>query len=367
MTAEKREDEKSMGYKDNPFTIGYGDIPEKYIERTMQENQIMDTFLSEKPSTKTYILTGIRGSGKTVTMAKVASVIEKLSGWTVIRLTTETDMLLDLEAELAKNPLIHELYEKPEFKLVLPVFEASRHNDAPTGVHIANIRSILKVMQKLQKRLLIVIDEAVNTSTMREFIQAYQTYVSERLPVFLLMTGLFENVDALQNEKNMTFLTRAPRIALQPLKIRNIADIYKEVFDINIAEATRMAEYTKGYPYAFQLLGYVKWLYPRESDEVILNRYDEMLEDYSYTKIWSDLSELDRKVFWAISQSSGGKVEEIREMIGMDSNKFTVYRNRLLKKGLVSSPSYGVLKLTIPRFDVFLKNNNMDDPFTLFF
>ena len=46
-----------------------------------------------------------------------------------------------------------------------------------------------------------------------------------------------------------------------------------------------MARFTKGYPYAFQTLGYLKWEnnFPLEKLEP---EFDSMMEDFVYEKIW---------------------------------------------------------------------------------
>ena len=345
-----------MGFIDNPFTIGFGDMPNNYITRTYQEYQIIDTFRAEKPSTKAYLITGVRGTGKTVLLSRVAKVFEEMEGWIVVRLTTETNMLEALEAELAKNSLIHTLYSKPEVTLNLTAVNVKLGSTAPTGTHISNIREILRVTTGMKKRLLLIVDEAVNTANMRAFLQAFRDYVSENLQVYILMTGLYMNIGALENAKNMTFLTRTPRVDLASLKMDQIAKIYEKEFNISSENAEEMAAYTSGYPYAFQLLGYIRWLNKEESMDKILSEYDEMLEEYSYDKIWSELSDTDKEAVKAIAQSETGKVEEIRKIADMDSNFFNVYRKRLLKTGIVKSPEHGVLKLSLPRFDVFIKN-----------
>ena len=49
------------------------------------------------------------------------------------------------------------------------------------------------------------IDEAVCNDTMKEFVSLFQIYMRQDLPVFLLMTGLYENIYELQNEKRSHF------------------------------------------------------------------------------------------------------------------------------------------------------------------
>ena len=87
----------------------------------------------------------------------------------------------------------------------------------------------------------------------------------------------------------------------------------------------------------------------------VLAEYDTYLEDYVYEKIWSELSGKDKKILAAMCAEDPVKVRTIREKLGMTSNDFTVYRNRLLKKGIVSSPEYGYLTFTLPRFREFVQ------------
>ena len=99
------------------------------------------------------------------------------------------------------------------------------------------------------------------TENIKEFISQVQIYIREDYPVFLLMTGLFENVFDLQNEKTMTFLYRAPKIELQPLSISLIAANYGKIFSLGESEALDMAKATNGYPFAYQALGIGRLIY----------------------------------------------------------------------------------------------------------
>ena len=78
-------------------------------------------------------------------------------------------------------------------------------------------------------------------------------------PVYLLMTGLYENIYNLQNEKTLTFLYRAPKISLQPLNAGAVVSSYSNTFNISDEKAREMYTLTKGYPFAFQVLGYLCW------------------------------------------------------------------------------------------------------------
>ena len=48
-------------------------------------------------------------------------------------------------------------------------------------------------------------------------------------------------------------------------------------------------------------------------------------------------------------------MKNIRELLGMKAELFSVYRDRLKRKGVVSTEQYGHLTLVLPRFDEFVK------------
>lgn len=113
----------------------------------------------------------------------------------------------------------------------------------------------------------------------------------------------------------------------------------QDIFGLTTDEALSMAGATMGYPFAFQVLGYLCWI-KKEKWQNLLPLYDTYPEDYVYEKIWSELSQKDQAVLTAMSSTSSGKVEDIRSLVGMPSNNFTTYRSRLIRKGLIISPSY---------------------------
>ena len=55
-----------------------------------------------------------------------------------------------------------------------------------------------------------------------------------------------------------------------------------------------------------------------------------------------------------MTQIKSKKVKDIREVLNSKSNDFSVYRTRLIRKGVVYSPSYGELDFTLPLFDKFV-------------
>ena len=157
------------------------------------------------------------------------------------------------------------------------------------------------------------------------------------------MAGLYDNISNLQNEKSLTFLYRAPKIFLEPLSVPAMTTSYRTVFELPPKEAASMARLTKGYPFAFQILGYLKWENGGTVDD-ILPKFDEELTVYAYEKIWSELSELDRKIVYIISQGIN-KTGDIRESLGVSPQLLNTYRKRLMERGVVDGSRHGELTL----------------------
>lgn len=197
---------------------------------------------------------------------------------------------------------------------------------------------------------------------MKIFASAYQIFLREKLPIYLLMTGLYENVKELKDEKNLTFLYRTPSINLDPLSIYWVAFNYETTLKVDEATAKKMAQLTKGYSFAFQALGYSTFEQNGFNNKT-LKQYKTILFDYSYKKIWSELSIQDRKVVYGIAKSKDGLYGNILKELNIDKNHLNPYRKRLLDKGIVVCPERGRLVFTLPYFNEFSIETYEDDSY----
>lgn len=340
----------------NPYSMVFGKEPQLFVSRTVYENQIINDFCAENPPFQAYLLTGVRGSGKTVTMTEIAGKFRQNNDWIVVELNPDRDLLNALAANLSSNHKLAAMFREAKLNLsVLGLGVEISGVAAITDVEVA-LHEMIASLQKHGKKLLITIDEVANTPNIRVFASAFQIMVRLNLPVFLLMTGLYENIDDIQNEKNLTFLYRAPKIEMKALNIGAIAQKYANTLPLHENQALEMAHMTKGYPFAFQVLGYLTW--NNQGDyQSILPEYRQYLEEYVYEKIWSELSAGDKKVAAAIARCETSKIKDIRKILEMDSNQFNPYRKRLLKKGIIDGTSYGEVKFTLPYFERFIIEN----------
>ena len=313
----------------NPFTLTFGRSPLESVDRPVQINEIIENFTADTINQQMFIITGVRGSGKTVMMTEISHKLRENDDWVVIELNPATDLLSAMLSKLNSDNICAGLIKSA--KLDLSFFGFG-------------------------KRLLITIDEMTNSEYMKVFAGAFQIFVRQELPVFLLGTGLYENIEELQNEKSLTFLYRAPKIQLKPLNNAAIINKYKTIFNISPEKAAQMAGLTKGYPFAFQVLGYLTWNNDGDYNG-ILGEYEQYLSEFVYDKIWSELSQKDRMVAKGIADIKSGKIKEIRDAIGMETNEFNPYRKRLIRKGIVSVEKRGYVYFTLPLFEEYVIEN----------
>ncbi len=340
----------------NPYTLVFGKEPAQAISRASQSVEIMENFCREEPSQQIYMITGVRGTGKTVFMTDISRKMRRKKNWIVVELNPERNLLESLAAKLSSEDDLAKIFQSARINLSFFGIGLEVTGTAPVTDIETALTKMLESLKKHGKRVLIVIDEVVSTPDMRVFSSAFQIFIRQDLPVFLLMTGLYENINALQNEKSLTFLYRAPKMELAPLNIGAVARNYQKTFQLDDSSALKMAKLTRGYSFAFQVLGYFTWENQGKVDG-ILDDYRQYLEDYVYEKIWAELSRGDRRILFGIAQSETGKISEIRDILQMETNQFNPYRKRLIKRGIINGDVRGYVYFVLPLFEQFVLEN----------
>jgi len=341
----------------NPYSIIFGSEPDQMISRITQREQVLRSFQAKTLSQMVYMITGVRGMGKTVFMTEIADQLRKQSEWIVVELNPERDMLTELASKLSSEHKLAKIFKAAKINLSAWGFGLEVSGTVPITDIDTALERMLESLKKEGKKILITIDEVTNSRQMKVFAGSFQIFLRRKLPLCLLMTGLYENIHSLQNEKNLTFLYRAPRIDLKPLNIGNIASSYKRVFDLDDEASLSMARLTNGYSFAFQVLGYFTWENNCIFDDSVFDLYKQYLDDYVYEKIWSELTRTDRKILYALAQTPSGRVSDVRELAGMTTNNFNPYRQKLIKKGLLNGDEWGYIRFVLPLFDRYVLEN----------
>ena len=347
-----------MSNSNNPYTLMFGKQPVQNIPRLVEMNEVLDSFLNEPANQQIYMITGIRGCGKTVFMTEVAGELKKRKEWEVLELSTSQNLLASMAEALTRENRFTQ-FLKRGIGVSIAGFGVQLDSSKNSSSPLIAIKETLDALKNHKKKLLICIDEVISNDYMKEFASIFQILIREDYPIYLLMTGLFDNINDLRNEKNLTFLYRAPEIRMKALNIKTIADNYQKIFQITDKQASEMAKLTRGYSFAFQVLGYFTYRHEGNYNDAI-SEFRQYLEDYVYEKIWSELSNMDRKFMFAVACSESGKAKEIKDKLGWENNKYTPYRNRLIKKMLINGDEYGYIKITLPLFEEYIMRTYED-------
>lgn len=339
----------------NPFSMTFGIEPNNYISRQEVKDKIISEFTSDNPSNYVYLLTGVRGCGKTVLLSNLSEEFKTMKNFIVVDPFNKTNILESIASQLYENKEVKRIFIKRQISFSFHGIALSITGDKPVSSVVALLIEMLDVIKTEGKKVLITIDEADNSPEMKEFVETYQSLLRYKYPVMLLMTGLFENISKLQENKSLTFLYRAPKIFLEPLNKRSLAISYCELLKVDIETAISYATMTKGYAYAYQTLGYlIHQSEEKKLTDSILLEFDRVMYDYVYDKIFSELTQIEKNIVLSMKSNDPIPVSTICQNTELSINKFSVYRDRLIKKGVLFTPSYGYLEFALPRFNEFL-------------
>ncbi len=349
----------------NPFTTTFSKAPENTYIATNKTDEILENFSYQNPSESVYKITGVRGSGKTVILAKVEeelrSDFNKEKGWLVFDLNPTRDMLGQVAAMLHKEGFGKTDIKNRSINISATVLGsgggvgyASEKEDVFFDMGV-EVETMIKQAQEKGKKILIGIDEVSKTSEMIKFASEYGRWLRANYPVYLVCTGLYENIQEVCNVKNLTFFRRATTIKTEPLNIVRMSEMYKNKLNIKVEEAREMAKCTKGYAYAFQKLGAL--YFKKKRTEGLVDLIPELKAElfaYSYEKIWEEMTEADRFLVSLLTEKAEYKREEVLKLMGDRAGNYSMYRDRLLKRGILEARQ-AYISLALPYFADYLK------------
>ena len=349
----------------NPFTTTFSKAPEYTYIAINKTDEIMKNFSYETPSESVYKITGIRGSGKTVLLAKIEGELKnqenKERGWLVFDLNPTRDMLGQFAAMLHKEGFGRSDTKNRSVNISASVLGtgggigyAAEKEDVFFDIGV-ELESMIKQAQEKGKKILVGIDEVSKTTEMIQFASEYGRWLKANYPVYLVCTGLYENIQEVSNVKNLTFFRRATTIKTEPLNLIRMSEMYKRQLPVDRDEAREMAKCTKGYAYAFQQLGvlYFKKKNTEKLEDIIPVLKTELFA-YSYEKIWEEMTEADRFLAALLTEEREYKREEVLKMMGERAGNYSMYRDRLIKRGILEGRQ-AYISLALPYFADYIK------------
>ncbi len=350
----------------NPFTTTFSKAPEYTYIDTEKTDEILENFRYERPSESVYKITGVRGSGKTVLLAKIEEGLKSdefsKQGWIVLDINPARDMLAQIASMLINEGLGKTKEKSRSISASLSILGTggglglSSENDSSFFDIGVEVEKMIQNAQKKGRKIFIGVDEVSKSDEMVRFASEFGRWLRASYPVFLVCTGLYENMVEVSNVKNLTFFRRATTVMTEPLNQIRMAEMYRRQLNVGSDVAKDMARVTKGYAYAFQELG-VLYFRKKENEKLedVIPALKTELFAYSYEKIWEKLSENDRLLVRLLSGKEEYKREEVLVLMGDKSKSYSMYRDRLLRRGLLRVRQ-GYISLSLPFFADYIRD-----------
>ena len=346
--------------KRNPYTLNFGRIPNEYIGRDIIINEIVDTVNSEMVDSQAFKLVGIRGTGKTVTLTAIERELESDKRWIIVNLRYNVDIIRDLISNLySEIPFITKFVDAnlnlSAFGIGLEISQKS-----PVSSMDVALKLLMEEIRRKKMRVLVTIDEVQKTEALIDFVQEFQILIRKDLPIYLIMAGLYEDIEDIENTDGLTFLLRAEKYEMKPLNTDVIRESYKETLKLSTDVANELATLTKGYAFAYQVIGYYMWESGKKQiNDLILSKVDAALREKVYEKIWSELRPMDKWFLSFIVKKDKMPVSELLELTKKNHNEWSSPRKRLIEKGVLEDIR-GMVIIKLPRFKEYVESEQRD-------
>lgn len=357
-----------MNKRIDPFTRTPGVAGKAYIDNGIAD-EIITNFTSEESSKHVYKITGLRGSGKSVEYGKIIRTLKETKRWLVYTLSAAGDTVSTLLTKLSLEKFADTKMGTTQISasasaganiLVasgegdITISKTFRDND---HIHSdeALIENLIEKANKKGYKVLIGIDDISKTPETVKLLSMVGSMILSGAELYLVVTGLSENIENFSSEANLTFFKRADSVEIRGLNKYDIVGMYQKLLDVDILEAKKIEEMTKGYAYAYQVLGSLYFMKKKnEKLDDLIPEFDRIMFRDSYDMIWSSLTEGEKDVIRCICNAKDGKTELIKELMKNPAT-YPVYRNRLMNKHLVNGDRRGYLTIKLPHFDTFVE------------
>ena len=342
----------------NPYAINFGKIPKQYISRDVVISEIVDALESEDMEEQAFKITGIRGTGKTVTLNSIEKEIKQDDKWIIVDLKSTADFTRDLIANLYMQRDFITSFVDANFNLSAFGIGINLSKKSPASSLDVVLMKLLQEIAKKKKRVLVTIDEVRKTDSLVDFIQGFQILIKNDMPIFLLTAGLYEDIENIENSDGLTFFLRASKYEMKPLSLDIIRESYKKTLKIDNSTAEVLSQYTMGYAFAYQAFGKYMWESDtKEIDDLLLSKVDYALSEKVYDKIWSELRNKEKWFLSFIVKKDTMPVSELLSITKQTHNDWSVPRQRLIEKGVIDRNLRGEIRIVLPRFREYVEKH----------
>lgn len=367
--------------RDTVFVPSFGNRPRSLVGREEILHRF-ETALQSVPGSRerAVLMLGQRGSGKTVLLLEFAEIAKK-SGYivaspTIVSKEMPTRILEKLRSEGGEY--------LPESKARISGGSVSafgfgggldlKLEEQSPKSFAWELSNICGELNQRGKSVLILVDEVqANHEELRQLVMAYQEMVGAGMDISIVLAGLPMTISALLNDHVLTFLNRAEKIELPPLRIGDIAYYYQSSFSnlhISLREEQiqEAAKETEGSPYMMQLIGHYLVLGAEENSAVSDSQFDAAIkrarEDFMNDICQTSLAPLSEKdVAFLAAMAVDGETTQtaaIKSRLKWTDSMVQTYKRRLIQAGIISQPRRGEVQFAIPYLRDYLYKNYAD-------
>ncbi|MFT4060676.1 MAG: AAA family ATPase [Legionella sp.] len=381
----------------NPFSPGAGSPPPELVgrEEILSQSNILLQRILKKRSEKSFLLTGLRGVGKTVLLNEMERQAETVGYKTILieahegknlgalliphlrRLLFDLDRLSGVGDKVRRGlgvlkSFINTIKIKVgdvEFGLGIdPELGAADSGDIE--VDLPNLFvALAEAAEERNAAIAILIDEIqyFSISEISALIMAMHKMQQKRLPLVLIGAGL-PILPALAGDSKSYAerLFQFPNIGPLSEEDANKAlqDPVNEVdVEFSLEALKEIYELTRGYPYFLQEWGYQSWNHAKETPidlqdvrdatSLVIRRLDENFFRVRFDRLTP--SEQNYLRGMAEIGDRPKRTGDIAEILGKSVSSLGPVRDKLIKKGMIYSPSHGEMAFTVPLFDEYMK------------
>lgn len=381
----------------NPFSPGAGSPPPELVGRNdiLEETRILLGRIKAKRSEKSILLTGLRGVGKTVLLNEMERLAQS-NGYRSILVEAHEDkslaallaphlrrLLFDLNRMAGASDKVRRglavlksfigavkvTVGEVEFGLDIEP-EQGTADSGDLEVDLPNLLMVLaEAAEERQIQIAILIDEIqyFNQSELSALIMAMHKMQQRQLPLVLMGAGLpilpgLTGESKSYAERLFSFPSIGPLSAVDAGKA--LQDPVKAVgVEFEEAALVEIFRLTQGYPYFLQEWGYQSWNHAEPPLITLQHVQNATLKviprlDTNFFRVRFDRLTPSEKNYLRAMAHLGPDAQrsgDIASALGVKITSLGPVRAKLIKKGMIYSPTHGDMAFTVPLFDEFMR------------
>lgn len=380
----------------NPFAPGAGNPPPELAGRSQLLDQATIALrrIADGRHAQSLILVGLRGVGKTVLLVRMTEIAENLGyrahlieaheGKTMVQLLVPPlrSILLSLSnVENAKEKARRALRVLASFvRVTVTVGEVEfglgiepEAGVADSGDMETDLPALFVAVGEAAKaagRPVVILVDEMQYLSIKEFsslIMAMHKISQTGLPLILVGAGLPQILGLAGESKSYAErLFKYPSIgALAEVDARQaiVNPIHQEKASIEESAIRLILSVTQRYPYFLQQWGHDSWNIADNTHITVDNVVDAYpiaiaALDESFFKVRFDrCNPSEKRYMRALAQLGEGahRSGDIADMLGLKTTSVGPTRSKLIRKGMIYSPSHGDTAFTVPLFDQYMR------------